>query len=167
TLAEDLSKMQLEVDIDEADVGRVTEGDTAAFTVAAYDNQTFPAVVSQIRFAPVKVEGVVTYTAILSVDNSTLELRPGMTATSTITVDSVNDALLVPNAALRYTPPSAQSGGGGLFGGLFRGVGGPGGGGGGGGVVVRGPGGGGGAPPGGAPAGGQGANVGGNAQRGA
>jgi HlyD family secretion protein len=122
TLAEDLTKMRLEVNIDEADVGTVNEGDTAAFTVAAFADRAFPATVSQVRFAPAKVEGVVTYKAILSVDNTSLLLRPGMTATATITVDSVSGALLVPNAALRYTPPAANAG---LLGGLIRTPGGP------------------------------------------
>ncbi len=115
TLAEDLTKMRLEVNIDEADVGTVMEGDKAQFSVAAFEDRSFPATVSQVRFAPAKVEGVVTYKAILSVDNAALLLRPGMTATATITVDTVSGALLVPNAALRYTPPSNA---GGLFGGL-------------------------------------------------
>jgi HlyD family secretion protein len=107
TIAEDLAKMQLEVDIDEADVGRVAEGDRANFTVSAFDTRSFPATVAQIRYASAKVEGVVTYKAILSVDNTNLLLRPGMTATAEIIVDSVENALLVPNAALRYTPPTA------------------------------------------------------------
>ena len=121
TLADDLGKMQLEVDIDEADVGDVSEGDQASFSVAAFNDRTFLATVSQIRYAPATVEGVVTYKAILSVDNAGLLLRPGMTATAEITVDRVADALLVPNAALRYTPPdttaeSAGPGGGGILG---------------------------------------------------
>ncbi len=122
TLADDLTKMQLEVDIDEADVGKVTEGDDATFTVAAFDGRTFHGTVSQVRFAPATVEGVVTYKAILDVDNTDLSLRPGMTATADILVDNVTNALLVPNAALRFAPPSAaqptteRSGGAGLLG---------------------------------------------------
>ena len=119
TLAQDLRKMQLEVNIDEADVGQVKEGDKALFTVAAYQDKSFPAEVAQVRYASAKVEGVVTYKAVLSVDNSAQQLRPGMTATATITVNSVNNALLVPNAALRYTPPAAARPGG-LLGGLIR-----------------------------------------------
>jgi HlyD family secretion protein len=110
TLADDLAKMQLEVDVDEADVGKVSQGDQATFTVAAFENQSFSAEVAQIRYAPAKVEGVVTYKAILSVDNSDLLLRPGMTATAEISVDEVNGALLVPNAALRYAPEDAGRG---------------------------------------------------------
>ena len=108
TLAEDLTKMRLEVDIDEADVGKVTQGDTATFTVEAYSGRKFPATIAQIRYSPATVEGVVTYKAILTVDNSELVLRPGMTATADITVEEVKDTLLVPNAALRYAPPVAQ-----------------------------------------------------------
>jgi HlyD family secretion protein len=119
TLAEDLSKMEAQVSVDEADVGKVAVGNTATFTVEAFQNRVFPAKISQVRFSPVTVEGVVTYTAILTIDNADLSLRPGMTATATITVDQVKDALLVPNAALRYAPPAAttrRSGGAGLLG---------------------------------------------------
>ena len=105
TVAEDLAKMELQVDIDEADIGRVAVGDRATFTVDAYDDRRFRAEVSEVRFAPQTVEGVVTYKAILTVDNSDLLLRPGMTATADITVAEIDDALIVPNAALRYAPP--------------------------------------------------------------
>ena len=108
TLAEDLTKMQLQVDIDEADVGKVAEGNAATFTVEAYAGRTFPAIIEQVRYSPATVEGVVTYKAILTVDNSDLVLRPGMTATAEITVEEVKDTLLVPNAALRYAPPVVQ-----------------------------------------------------------
>ncbi len=108
TLAQDLTKMELQVAVDEADVGKVKEGDTASFTVEAYADRKFPATISQVRYSPVTVEGVTTYTAVLTVDNSDLTLRPGMTATADITVDQVKDALLVPNGALRYTPPVRQ-----------------------------------------------------------
>ncbi len=106
TLAEDLSRMELRVDIDEADIGRVAVGNAATFTVDAYDGRSFPATITQVRFAPETTEGVVTYKAVLSVDNSDLTLRPGMTATATITVAHLDDALLVPNAALRFAPPA-------------------------------------------------------------
>jgi HlyD family secretion protein len=116
SLAEDLTKMQLEVDVDEADMGKVKTGDTASFTVEAFPNQRFPAEISLVRYSPETVEGVVTYKAILTVDNSDLVLRPGMTATADITVETVKDATQVPNAALRYSPPvqtaSRESGGG-------------------------------------------------------
>lgn len=105
TLADDLSRMQVEVDVDEADVGQVREGQEATFTVDAYPDRLFPATVEQVRYAPQTVEGVVTYKAILKVDNSDLKLRPGMTATALITVNHIADALTVPNAALRFRPP--------------------------------------------------------------
>jgi HlyD family secretion protein len=107
TLADDLTKMQAQVDIDEADVGKVAVGDRATFSVEAYENRTFPATIAQVRYSPATVEGVVTYKAILTVDNADLSLRPGMTATADIVVEEVKDALLVPNAALRYAPPAA------------------------------------------------------------
>ncbi len=105
TLAEDLTNMQLEVGIDEADMGKVKHGDKATFTVEAYPGKSFPAEIAQVRYSPATVEGVVTYTAVLTVDNSDLLLRPGMTATADITVETVKDAIQVPNAALRWSPP--------------------------------------------------------------
>ena len=105
TVAEDLHQMELQVDIDEADIGRVKRGNPAQFSVEAYDDRYFPAEISELRFAPQTIDGVVTYKAILSIDNSDLLLRPGMTATADITVTHIEDALIVPNAALRYTPP--------------------------------------------------------------
>ena len=105
TVAEDLTQMELHVEIDEADIGRVTVGDRAAFNVDAYDNKTFPAEIAEIRYASETIDGVVTYKAILTIDNSDLLLRPGMTATADITVEEIENALIVPNAALRYVPP--------------------------------------------------------------
>jgi HlyD family secretion protein len=103
-LAQDLKRMQLEVDIDEADV-QVQEGDSATFWVEGFPDKTFPAQISAVRYSSETVEGVVTYKAILTIDNSELLLRPGMTATADIRVEEVKDALLVPNAALRFEPP--------------------------------------------------------------
>ena len=105
TVAEDLTKMELQVDIDEADIGRTAVGNHAEFTVEAYDERVFPAEISEIRFAPKTVDGVVTYKALLTIDNADLALRPGMTATAEIIVAEIKDALTVPNAALRYAPP--------------------------------------------------------------
>ena len=105
TLAEDLKHMQLEANIDEADIGTVKVGQQATFTVDAFPGRNFPARIETIEFSPQTVDGVVTYKAILSVDNSDLALRPGMTATAQITVQEISNALLVPNAALRYSPP--------------------------------------------------------------
>jgi HlyD family secretion protein len=120
TIAGDLKKMELQVDVDEADVGQIAVGQKATFTVDAYPGRTFPAVIEQIRFASEVVNNVVTYKAVLSVDNADLLLRPGMTATSDITVEAVKDTLMVPNAALRYAPPQVEGRGGrGIFS-LFR-----------------------------------------------
>ena len=104
TLAEDLQQMELHVDVDEADVGLVAVGQQATFSVDAYTSRDFPAQITEVRFAPKTVEGVVTYETVLSVDNSDLALRPGMTATAEILVQRLTDVLQVPNAALRFTP---------------------------------------------------------------
>lgn len=112
TLAEDLTEMELQVDIDEADVGQISGGETAVFTVEAFGDRKFDARITQLRLSPETVEGVVTYKAILSVDNSDRALRPGMTATARITVEEIDNALTVANAALRYAPPVAEEGGG-------------------------------------------------------
>ncbi|MCB2148648.1 MAG: efflux RND transporter periplasmic adaptor subunit [Deltaproteobacteria bacterium] len=104
TLAEDLRQMELQVDVDEADVGQVKEGQTAVFTVDAYPEQTFNARITQVRYGAETTDGVVTYKAVLKVENPDLILRPGMTATAEITVLRIDDALLVPNTALRFTP---------------------------------------------------------------
>lgn len=104
-LAEDLTRMQLKVDIDEADVGQVKEGQNAVFTVDAYPNKTFPARLTKLYYASQTIEGVVTYKGILDVDNEDLLLRPGMTATAEITTHTLENALLIPNSALRFTPP--------------------------------------------------------------
>jgi HlyD family secretion protein len=108
TLAEDLAQMELHVDIDEADVGQVTEGQAALFTVDAHPGRTFPARITQVRYGSQTVNGVVTYKTVLNVDNSDLSLRPGMTATADITVSKVENAILVPNAALRFIPPMKE-----------------------------------------------------------
>ena len=108
TLAEDLKLMELHVDVDEADVGQVQAGQDAVFTVDAYPNRSFPANVTEVRFAPKTVEGVVTYETLLTVDNSDLSLRPGMTATADIIVKRIKDVILVPNTALRFIPPVKQ-----------------------------------------------------------
>jgi HlyD family secretion protein len=122
TLAADLKNMELRVDIDEADIGKVQVGNQAVFTVEAYQGRTFPAVISELRFAPKTVDGVVTYEAILSIDNAELLLRPGMTATADIRVAEIKDTLTVPNAALRFSPPveTEDSNRTGLLGMLFK-----------------------------------------------
>jgi len=103
-LAEDLTKMQLEVDVDEADIGRVVEGQGANFVVDAFQNRQYPATITQVRFAPKTVDSVVTYQAVLTVNNEDLSLRPGMTATATIVTALRESAVTVPNAALRFDP---------------------------------------------------------------
>jgi HlyD family secretion protein len=123
TIAGDLREMELQVSIDEADVGQVAVGQTATFTVDAFPEQRFPAEITSIRYAAETVNDVVTYKGILSVANDDLLLRQGMTATADIVVRSVEDGLLIPNAALRYSPPATQTetseGGSGVFS-LFR-----------------------------------------------
>ena len=104
SIAEDLRQMELQVDIDEADIGKVAEGQSAGFTVDAYPDRKFPASIRQLRFASQTSAGVVTYKAVLTIDNAQLLLRPGMTATAEIVVQRVDQSLLVPNAALRFTP---------------------------------------------------------------
>ncbi|MCP5523005.1 MAG: efflux RND transporter periplasmic adaptor subunit [Verrucomicrobiales bacterium] len=111
TLAEDLTQMELQVDVDEADVGQVKEGQVATFTVDAYPDVSFPASITQVRYGSQTVEGVVTYKAVLKVDNSSLALRPGMTATAVITVNQRENVLLVPNAALRFAPRTVSGSG--------------------------------------------------------
>jgi HlyD family secretion protein len=110
TIAEDLAQMEAQVDVDEADVGQVRPGQPATFTVDAFPARRFPATIRDVRFASETVQGVVTYKAILDVDNSELLLRPGMTATADIVVREVRDALLIPNAGLRYAPSAVETG---------------------------------------------------------
>lgn len=120
TLAEDLTKMELHVDVDEADVGQVKAGQDASFTVDAYPDRRFPSKIAEVRYAPKTVSGVVTYETLLTVDNGKLLLRPGMTGTADITVQRAENVLLVPNTALRFRPPAEEeakpdSDGGGSF----------------------------------------------------
>jgi HlyD family secretion protein len=112
SIAGDLREMEVQVDVDEADIGSVSVGQASTFTVDAYRGRSFPAEIKTIRFVSQTVNNVVTYKAILQVDNSDLLLRPGMTATADIVVKTVKSALLVPNAALRFTPPEDTGGGG-------------------------------------------------------
>jgi len=120
-LAEDLTQMELHVDVDEADVGQIREGQEATFSVDAYPNQRFPAKINQVRYAAQTVDGVVTYETVLIVDNSDLLLRPGMTATAEIIVKKVENVVLIPNASLRFTPPPEKrsNSGRGLLGALW------------------------------------------------
>lgn len=110
-LAEDLSRMKLHLDIDEADIGLVHQGQKALFTVDAYPDRRFPAHIVSVRYAPQEEDNVVTYEAVLTVENDDLLLRPGMTATAEIIADSKPDVLMVANRALRFTPPREGFGG--------------------------------------------------------
>ncbi|TXI03581.1 MAG: efflux RND transporter periplasmic adaptor subunit [Pseudorhodobacter sp.] len=109
-LAENLTRMELLANVDEADIGQVAVDQTAEFTVDAFDNRDFAATITQVRFASELTDDVVTYKAVLAVDNPDLRLRPGMTATATITVAEETGVLLVPNAALRWAPPREAGG---------------------------------------------------------
>ncbi|MBW1991974.1 MAG: efflux RND transporter periplasmic adaptor subunit [Deltaproteobacteria bacterium] len=105
TIARDLTKMQVEVAVDEGEVGKVKEGQPATFTVDAYPDKVFHGRVTAVRLAPQTVQNVVTYTIIVAADNPELLLKPGMTATMSILVARAENVLAVPNAALRFLPP--------------------------------------------------------------
>ena len=108
TIAQDLRKMQVETNIDEADIGQVTSGQSASFTVDSFPGRTFPGRVTQVRKEPLEVQNVVTYTVVLNADNSDLRLLPGMTAAVVIKVSDQTGVLKIPNAALRFTPPGMK-----------------------------------------------------------
>jgi HlyD family secretion protein len=103
-IANDLSKMQVECSVDEADIGKVKEGQKVRFTVDAFPDENFTGKVSQVRYAPEIVQNVVTYTTIVEVDNPELKLRPGMTATASVVTGEAKNVLRVPNSALRFNP---------------------------------------------------------------
>ncbi len=104
-LAEDLQKMQVDTNVAEADIGKLKDGMSAYFTVDAYPSERFQGKLRQIRNAPQTVQNVVTYNAIIDVENPELKLKPGMTANVTFIYANQEDALRVPNAALRFRPP--------------------------------------------------------------
>ncbi len=108
-LASDLTKMQLQCDIDETDIGKVKDGQKVRFTVSAYQGETFNGTVKQVRYSPQTVQNVVTYTTIVSADNPDLKLMPGMTATVSIITGEARGVLRVANSALRFTPPLPQA----------------------------------------------------------
>jgi HlyD family secretion protein len=108
TIAQDLTKMQVLTNIDEADVGRVSVGQEAKFSVDAFPDQPFRGAVSQIRLSPQTVQNVVTYPVMLDVANPDLKLKPGMTANVQVPVEVRKDVLRVPNAALRFRPDNAD-----------------------------------------------------------
>lgn len=108
TIAKDLSDMQIETSVDEADIARVAEGQTVEFTVDAYGGVTFRGKVKQVRISPATADNVVTYPVIISVANPDLKLKPGMTANVSIITDRRVDVLKIPMAALRFTPPAEE-----------------------------------------------------------
>jgi HlyD family secretion protein len=109
TIAQDLTKMQVEASVNEADIGKVKEGQSVEFTVDAFQDVTFRGKVFQVRNAPITVSNVVTYTVIIQVDNKDLKLKPGMTANTVITTNQRKNVLRLPNGALRVKMPSAMA----------------------------------------------------------
>jgi HlyD family secretion protein len=104
-IANDLAKMQIDANVSEADVGTVEEGQKVGFTVDAYPSRTFVGSVTQIRNSPVTVQNVVTYDTVIGVTNADFKLKPGMTATVSITTAQRTNVVKIPNAALRFKPP--------------------------------------------------------------
>jgi HlyD family secretion protein len=107
-LASDLTKMQLQCDIDETDIGKVKEGQKVRFTVSAYQGETFIGTVRQVRYSPQTVQNVVTYATIVDAQNPDLKLMPGMTATVQIITGEAKGVVKIPNASMRFTPPLPQ-----------------------------------------------------------
>ena len=105
-IALDLTKMQVDTNVSESDIGGITEGKEATFTVDAYPGYQFSGTIRQVRLAPINVQNVVTYNVVVNVDNQDLRLKPGMTANVSIIVAQRDAVLKVPNAALRFTPPT-------------------------------------------------------------
>jgi HlyD family secretion protein len=110
SIAKDLTKMQVDTNASEADVGRITAGQDATFTVDAYPERIFRGKVSEIRNAPIIVQNVVTYDVVILVDNKDLKLKPGMTANVSVMIAHREGVLKIPNAALRFRPESAKKG---------------------------------------------------------
>jgi len=107
-IALDLTQMQVDTNVSESDIGGIVEGREASFTVDAYPGERFRGQVRQVRNAPISVQNVVTYNVVIGVDNKDLRLKPGMTANVAIIVAKKDDVLMVPNAALRFTPPRSE-----------------------------------------------------------
>jgi HlyD family secretion protein len=108
TIANDLTQMQVEADIDEADIGQVNNGQRVEFSVDAFPEETFSGTVMQIRLAPVSTSNVITYTVIINAPNPSLRLLPGMTANIVAYVEEINDVLTIPYKAVKFTPPAGQ-----------------------------------------------------------
>jgi HlyD family secretion protein len=104
TIAQDLREMQIDTNVDEADIGKIKNMQSVEFTIDAYPDMTFKGVVSEVRNSPTTVSNVVTYDVIVKVDNLDLKLKPGMTANVTIIIDEKKDVLKVPDSALRFKP---------------------------------------------------------------
>jgi HlyD family secretion protein len=116
TIAKDLTKMQVQADVDQSDIGQIKPGEPVQFTVDAYPEEQFRGQISQVRLNATVTQNVITYPVIIEVPNPEGKLRPSMTANVTIQVDTVRDVLRVPNSALRFRPetvPGQQAGGGG------------------------------------------------------
>jgi HlyD family secretion protein len=119
-IAQDLTKMQIDSSVAEADIGKIKVGQPVEFTVDAYPDSPFHGSVSEIRNAPITVQNVVTYDVVIKVDNPELKLKPGMTANVSITISIKKDVLRIPNAALRFKPaekgkPAVQQKGSGVW----------------------------------------------------
>jgi HlyD family secretion protein len=110
SIAEDLTKMQVDTNVDESDIGRAVLGQTVTFTVDAWPEKTFMGEVAQVRNSPIVTQNVVTYNVVVRVDNRELFLKPGMTANVSIEVKKFKDVLKIPNAALRYRPTAKGTG---------------------------------------------------------
>jgi HlyD family secretion protein len=109
TIAQDLRELKLDVNVDEADVGVLRDGQKASFTVSSYPGRRYPGQVQRVAFGSTKTDNVVTYTTTLGVDNNDLTLRPGMTATASIVAVERTDVLRVPNTALRFMPTQTEA----------------------------------------------------------
>lgn len=110
SVAESLTQLQLDANVDEADVGAIQVGQKASFTVSSYPSRRFPATIRRVAYGATTVNNVVTYVTTLDVDNADLSLRPGMTAVVTIVATERADVLVVPNSALRFTPATGAAG---------------------------------------------------------
>jgi len=107
-IAKDLTKMQIDTNVDEADIGRIKTGQEVDFVVDAYPANVFKGTVGQVRIAPTTVQNVVTYDVVVMVDNSDLKLKPGMTANVTVLVAKKNSVIRIPNTALRFNPQGGE-----------------------------------------------------------
>lgn len=105
SIARDLTRMQIDTSVDEADIGRVAEGQDVEFTVDAFPEERFKGKVVQVRIAPATTDNIVTYTVVIHVDNGDLRLKPGMTANVSIKTETRTDVMKIPTAALRFRPP--------------------------------------------------------------